>query len=420
MRPSHLALALLAVACTAGPPSTDPASAAGGPAAGAPAPASSPAAPPSGGEVSTSIERLDADPECDGVVPGAFPDPVRVALDVPGGAGCVGGVSDGTGAVALGVRDASGAVTWRVRGPDGAPAGSFAAEGPLVSQPSGWHALDVSRPPSGADPTVDHVAVSPSGDVVRRERVSPDPSVAVGPRWSLAPDPAGGSAVAVRATYVAGNHWSEVTVQRFDAAGMPRWGAGGVRAFTVDSATEPLFLGAGVAAAGDLLVLSQRSSFLDVTWLDPAADAAGGSVMQESAAGVVGSGLSHALELAPLLDGTAAVRSDGTWRRRYAPGGGSSEPLPGWLASRAGDALRIVRGGRAYALLPPPGGAAADCATSLELVSASGRTCGRVTIREAGSACTVRSVDAGWDGTLVAQSMVDACTFRWWPGLLGG
>ena len=44
----------------------------------------------------------------------------------------------------------------------------------------------------------------------------------------------------------------------------------------------------------------------------------------------------------------------------------------------------------------------------------------RITVREAGSACTVRSVEAGWDGTLVVQSAADACTFRWWPGLLGG
>jgi hypothetical protein len=365
------------------------------------------------------VERLDADAECDGLVPAAAPAPVHVTLGVPAGAGCVGGVSDGTGAVALGVRDAAGAVSWRVHRADGTPAGAFDADGGILSQPAGWHALQVSRPQFGADPTVDHVAVSPSGDVVRRARVSPDPAVAVGPRWSLAADPAGGSAVAMRATYVAGNHWSEVTVQRFDAAGAPRWPAG-TRAFTVDSAREPSYLGAGVATGGGLLVLSQHSAFLDVTWLDGDARASGGSVMQESADGVVGAGLSHALELAPLLDGSVAVRSDGTWRRRYAPAAASSTPLPDWLASRAADGVRLAPGGRGYVLLPPAGAAASDCATRVELVSRGGRTCGRVTVREGGSACTVRNVDSGRDGTLVVQSAADACTIRWWPGLLGG
>ncbi|HEX9051972.1 MAG TPA: hypothetical protein VF841_15690 [Anaeromyxobacter sp.] len=422
MRPSHLALLLLAVACTAGPPTSGQAGPASDvPAAGAPsgAPASSPASPASPGAAAISIERLDPDPGCDDVVPERAPAPVLVTLDVPAGAACVGGVSDGTGAVALGVRDAAGAVSWRVHGADGSPAGVFDADAPILSQPAGWHGLQVSRPPFGADPTVDHVAVSPSGDLVRRERVSPDPTVAVGPRWSLAPDPAGGSAVAMRATFVAGNHWSEVTVQRFDAAGAPRWPAD-TRALTVDSARDPSYLGAGIATGGDLLVLAQHSAFLDVAWLDGDASAAGGSVLQEGADAVVGAGTSHALELAPLLDGTVAVRSDGTWRRRYAPGAGASEPLPDWLASRAGDGIRLAAGGRGYALLPPAGVAAPDCTTRIELVSRDGRTCGRVTVREAGSACTVRNVDVGRDGTLVVPSAADACAVRWWPRLLAG
>jgi hypothetical protein len=223
----------------------------------------------------------------------------------------------------------------------------------------------------------------------------------------------------MRATYVAGNHWSEVTVQRFDAAGAPRWPAD-TRAFTVDSAREPSYLGAGVPLRGDLLVVSQHSSFVDVTWLDGDARASGGSVMQESADAVAGAGTSHALELAPLLDGSVAVRSDGTWRRRYAPGAGASEPLPDWLAARAGDEVRLAARGLGYVLLPSPGAAAPDCATRIELVSRGGRTCGRITVREGGSACTVRSVDRGWDGTLVVQSAADACTARWWPALLGG
>ncbi len=416
MRPSHLALPLLALACTSAPEAARPA--ANDPAAGQPTAGSGPDAAASQGEASLSIERLDADADCDGLVPTSAPDPVAVKLDAPAGGACIGGVSDGTGAVALGVRDSGGAVTWRVRSAAGSPLGTFAADWPLLSEPAGWDALDVSRPPFGADPTVDHVAVSPSGAVVRRDRVTPDPTIGVGPRWSLAGDPGGGSAVAVRWTYVAGNHWSAVAVHQFDAAGTPRWTTD-PPAVTVQAPGEPAFLGAGVPESGDVLLLTQHSAFLDVTWLDPGGSAAGGSVMQEPSQAVAGEGLSHVLELAPLLDASIAVRSDATWRRVYLPRAPASAPLPDWLAARAADAVRITRGGLGYALLPPSGSASPDCATRVELVSRGGRTCGRITIREPGTACTVRSVDQGWDGTLVAQSAAaDACTMRWWPGLL--
>lgn len=415
MRSTPLALALLALACGAASPA-DPAPPPDQPAAASPEPGPTAAdVPPS--DALLSIERLDADPECDGLVPRTVPEPVLVRLDVPSGAACVGGVSDGTGAVALGVRDPAGAVGWRVHGSGGAPSGSFAADGPVLGQPSGWHALDVSRPAFGADPTVDLVATSPSGDVLRRERVTPDPSVAVGPRWSLAADPAGGSAVAVRSTLVAGNHWSQVLVHRFDAAGAPRWPAA-PRALVVDSPRDPSYLGVGISTAGDVLLLAQHSSFLDVAWVGADAAPAGGSVLQEDGQVTAGPGFSHALELAPLLDGSVAVRSDGTWRRSFAPRAPASGALPGWLASRAGEGLRTAPGGAGYLLLPATGQPAPGCATRVELVSRGGRTCGRITIRETGAACTVRSVEPGRDGTLVAQSAVDACTFRWWPGLL--
>lgn len=43
----------------------------------------------------------------------------------------------------------------------------------------------------------------------------------------------------------------------------------------------------------------------------------------------------------------------------------------------------------------------------------------RVVLREAGTGCTTGAVDQGWDGTVVQQSGKDACTYRYWPGLLG-
>jgi hypothetical protein len=109
-------------------------------------------------------------------------------------------------------------------------------------------------------------------------------------------------------------------------------------------------------------------------------------------------------------------------------------PLPRWLADRAGWRFRFTRGARGYALLSPPDlgtGTAADCAQPIDLVLASGRVCGRVTLHTALGGCGTGIVDQGWDGTviqdpwprkpmeLVPQGKVYGdCTFVFWPKML--
>jgi hypothetical protein len=96
----------------------------------------------------------------------------------------------------------------------------------------------------------------------------------------------------------------------------------------------------------------------------------------------------------------------------------TSAALPDWLAARAASTLRATRGNAGYAALPPPGRAAADCAQRIELLSTSGRLCGRVVLREDATGCTSGVVEQGWDGTVVQQSGKDPCTHRVWPRLL--
>jgi hypothetical protein len=382
---------------------------------------------PQGGGVdpdgeSVSFERLDAAGDCAGLVPERAPAPVAVEARASGGAACVGGTSDGTGAVAIGARDASGATTWQAYASDGTARSRFAADPPLLSEPAGWHAVAASGPQGAFDTKVEVVAFGPDGSALRREVASPDPSQAAYPRWNLARDPAGGSFLALRSSLLAGNHWSTVAAARFAASGAPSWPGGSVRIRIVPAPTEPLFLAGGASARGELLVLSQSAASLDVTWIQPSSGAPipGASAERaEAAAGVVGAGLAPQLELHPLLDGSLAVRSDGTYRRAYLPLATASSPLPAWLADRAASTLRITRGNAGYALFPPAGQPSADCAQRIDLVSRSGRLCGRVVLRQRAASCTTGVVDQGWDGTVVQQSAQDACTFRWWPRLLG-
>ena len=415
MRPAMrvCALALLLACHGAAPAGTGAPSSGGGPDA-----PGSPGEAPGGAAV--TFERLDDGGDCAGVVPARAVEPVVVRRVPAPGEACTGGTTDGTGSLALGARGPSGATRWQVLGPDGAPRGGFSADAPLLAQPSGWHAIASTGAAGGEDAAAELLAVGPDGRVLRRELVTPDPSAAVYPRWSLGADPAGGSLAAVRSTALAGNHWSSVVALRRDAAGGPAWPAA-ARVWTVPSALEPMFLAGGVSTRGDALVLSQRSAFLDVSWLEPrdGAPVAGAAAEQaEPSAPVVGTSLAPVIELAPLLDGGLAVRADGTFRRAYAHRATTSSALPPWLAERAVWSIRFTRGNAAYAALPPAGQVSADCTQRIDLLSASGRLCGRAVLREEGGGCTTGAVDQGWDGTVVQQSGKDACTFLLWPRLL--
>jgi len=362
--------------------------------------------------VSLTVERLDDASECAALVPGSVPEPITVTLTAPAGGTCLGGTADGTGAVALGARDAAGAVTWQAISGDGRPQGAFAAE-TLVAAPDGWHGL-------ATDGTlVDHVSIAPDGRVRRASAVSPDPAQRTGFRWQLAQDPSGGSVVLFRSVTVTGNHWNALDAFRFDASGAPRWPAA-VAVSSDPDAAEPYFMAAGVSTTGAALLLFQDSAFLRARWVEPSGTLHADAADAEASAAVVGEGLRHDVELASLLDGSLAVRSDGTWRRRYAPLAARSEPLPVWLAERAGWSYRFTRGNAGYAALEPAGAAAPDCTQRIDLVAPSGRLCGRVTLREDATGCTTGVLDQGWDGTVVQQSGKDACTYRWWPRLLAG
>ncbi len=430
MRPASLLLALSLLACEGdpapAPPPDDRAGAGGsggsaagsGPgdaAGGAPADAPGAAAPAPAG---ASLERVDDAGDCAGLLPSSVPEPVVVRRDPGAGATCAGGTSDGTGAVALAAVREGGVATWQTYGAGGTRQGAFDAEPALVPGAAGWHAIVVTPGAAGGDPRAEHVLFGPDGGAGARTAVTPDPARSTHFAWRLAPDPRGGALAVVRSTSLYGNHWSAVEAHRFDAAGRPRW-PGGIGVSTDDSALEPMFLGGGVSTGGDALVVAQDSAFLDASWLDADGHGVAASDRGERSDDVVGPGLDHAIDLVPLLDGAVAVRADGAFRRLYAPRATASAPLPAWLAERATSTLRFTRGGAGYALLPPAGRASADCTQRIDLVSPSGRLCGRVVLREEGGACATASVDQGWDGTVVQQSARDACTYRWWPGLLG-
>lgn len=387
---SPIAVALACGADPSAPAGLSPADAAAGPVA----------APVLGGAAAVvpalALERLDADPSCDGVVPAAAPAPLAASRTVAPGATCLGATADGTGHVALASTDATGVTTVQAFAADGAPAGTFSAEGltPLVPQDRGFHALASA----GGGAAVRYVVLAPEGTLARSTPLdAPDLTALVG---RVAPDPAGGALLLSRGTHVSGNHWFELAAARVDDAGATV--AGPARVASGSDPGGPAFFAGAVSTSGAALALFGEAGALRVQWLgrDGAPAAAG----EDGAAADAGLGPGTFAELAPLLDGGVALRAGEAWRRAWAPLATAGTAAPAWLSERPGTRLRIVRGGTAYALVPDPSPAAAGCAQRVELRNAAGRLCGAATVTRGAGECATGRLEVGRDGTLVQQT----------------
>jgi hypothetical protein len=364
------------------------------------------------------IERLDADASCGGIVPAAAGAAIEARRDVPEGTACLGGTSDGTGVVALAWREPTGAGVVQTFAADGSARGSVAVEGlgALAPQREGFHAI------ASAAGGARFVAVAADGTLARADPVAPPELGLVAAQ--LVPDPAGGAVVLARGTHESGNHWFELLAERRDAAGAPV--SGPARVTNGADPTAPMFFGGAVSTTGATLAVWGEQGTTRVAWLG-GDGALAGEPGDDVPAADLGLGFGAALELAPLLDGTVALRSDGAWRRRWAPAATTGTAVPAWLAEHPDVHVRHVRGGTAYALVPDPVPAAAPCAQRVELRNAEGRLCGAVTVTSGAGACATGRVEVGRDGTLVQETPpaqeacaggACSCSVRFWPGLL--
>jgi hypothetical protein len=356
-----------------------------------------------------TVERLDTDPECDGLAPASIPDPVSARLENPGGR-CGGAVSDGTGHVAVAIAPSLPWQEAQVLSPAGAPLARFRVWGEVAPQPDGWL---IALGSYGHGPgTVSIVSLYPDGSERGGQSFGGVNGSMGGPSWELGAAPRGGCFVVVHAFRFSATDPCSSTGHWVDTAGSLVGGAVdlacGVRA-------------AGVSTRGEALALERRPdaaggfrSYLhwirrDGTDAMPPADEGSSDAIPPTV-----------IDLFALLDGSLAARSDGAWFRRYPYLAAAGEPAPAWLAARGRETFRFTRGNRGYAFFPVPGQAAADCRQAFELVAPSGRSCVRITLREDATGCTTRVVDQGPDGTIVQQSGKDPCAYRWWPELLGG
>ena len=115
---------------------------------------------------------------------------------------------------------------------------------------------------------------------------------------------------------------------------------------------------------------------------------------------------SHSYLVHALIGGGAAVQIDGVWTYFVPSGKAEAHPAPDFLVTNPQADFRLVRGAKAYAVLPRTGDQ-----TELKLYSASGNFCGSA--RFPGSGLTT-----GADGSVIASNGTNGCTKTVWPGLL--
>jgi len=107
----------------------------------------------------------------------------------------------------------------------------------------------------------------------------------------------------------------------------------------------------------------------------------------------------------PLIGGGALIGAVGFQWLASVPKSGQTTTAgaPSWATD--GDEVRIVRGGKAYALVP-------ESSDTLGVDAPSGKSCGSVPFPGA------KRLQIGLDGTVVGMSGSDGCSLLWWSAFL--
>ena len=336
-----------------------------------------------GGTVSSS--------DCDGIVPGSIGN--SFSFDVPapsfGTMQCESASSDEEGNL---IADNRGPPTmnlsWELYSPRGEHVGHIEAAS-VFPQGPGWEGVywaDTHMgPPS---PSLGYWL--PDGTLQQHQVVGSDEA---GPE-AFRSWPNG----AVVATESCNLPPGDIFVRRFDSTGH-QTSSGDVQ-YNCD------FLAAvGDANGNTLLLWRSGSSTSDIVgrWLD----AAGTPITPFFTIGTGVLGKGSRVLLHAVVGGGAVLAVDGAWKWFIGSGSADVSAAPDWLTSHAGYDFTIVRGERAYALLPRTSGDP----RVMDLISTQGNRCGSLTF-------PVGGLTTGADGSVIGASGNSGCTKTVWPGLL--
>jgi hypothetical protein len=252
-------------------------------------------------------------------------------------------------------------------------------------------------------------------------------AILFGKNFAPAADPNGGALFAGDLGFTSQTYsHSALMYSANGAAPSVRWGpkplasSGAVFGSGVDMLSRSLVITGGSAKFGGGAITGQ--------WFDTDGRVMTGEFLLLS--GFV-PGSSTWFETSPLIGGGLVVRRmDGGGHAQalvtVVSGQASVAPAPDWMASRADAKLQIVRGDRAYAVLPY-GRSGATCTQRLEIVAPDGTSCGSRDYTIASGACDLNDLTLGADGTVIQLlpsamesiepvRMSHTCTWRYWRG----
>jgi len=303
-------------------------------------------------------------------------------------------LGDGQGNVAHEVYG-MGPTVWQIYAPDGTKVGRLQDAYQIAEQGSGFHAFGSSG----------FTARNVDGTVLAQERgVAGGSSVAT---WMF-PARTGGSIVVSTDSWGCPNGrtgHSAVNVWRFAASGaltsVVDVGGTGCPASASDAFVglsddhDNTFVALNTGCCGSVFGLPPERVI--ARWVD-----AGGRPltpwMDVAAAGNI--------EVAPLVGGGVVLRA-GNWIASFASGSATPEAAPTFIPPY--HHVAIVRGGRAYAVVPIVGWARDH---AIELYSPAGNHCGTLEFPSG------VGLYLGRDGTVISTGPNDWCTATWWPHLL--
>jgi len=340
--------------------------------------------------------------ECAGLTPASLPDPVSVIVDSGTGT-CMRGTSDdGDGTFLLGVLTDFGLGPFHVERFYEIQDGKAVQVGKDI-QASDAVGLDIFSEPSGfsvflVNTRFGHTTLenwSHEGALVSTTPVAPTTSQP--PASAAGVDPSGGTALG--RTYFTDDRGWITTYQRFSATGGPE-----SPEILIDKGQHPV--GAvGITLSGHALVLVRiGTTSWQGQWVARDGTLIGGAFTLQAPS----EGFSTTQFL---LDGSLAVGfAGGPFAFRIEDGSPVAGALPDWLQQRAANQFFAIRAGRAYATW----GAGGKCDGNVEVVAASGKSCGCVNVPDFRSVASI-----GRDSSLIVPGALSGpgCTYKLYPKL---
>jgi hypothetical protein len=334
-----------------------------------------------------SSARVDG---CSGVVPAALGTSFSFVANEPSTiAPCTSTTGDESGNVAVAFGDINGGTRfWRLHGRDGTDRGRITAYD-LYPQGCGFEGVfnvaEMSDAVGSWSPDTARKQGPPAGgDIIARTyRASPQGMLTVIKSCSFLTDAA---SIEMQRVGPAADLIAKIHIDTACASS-------GVAAAGTDAVGNVLLL-----AVGDVEGQGLPPGALTARWYDFDLSPLTNWFLVASAAS-----RSSRYATAPLIGGGIAIQVDGAWTFAIPSGQPVANPAPAFLAANGGASVALVRGARAYAVLPGEG--------TLRLYSSAGDLCGSLSF-------PATSLTVGADGSVIAASGTRQCTKTVWPALL--